>query len=56
MKNKVIKVIFCLLTVLLAVYYNWGIGAFLVVMGISGLIFAYGDAKDEIEQNKKKNN
>jgi len=55
MKSKIIKVVSCFISAILAVYYNWGVGAFLVVIGISGLIFAYGDAKEEIEQNKKKN-
>ncbi|WP_347284037.1 hypothetical protein [Lactobacillus taiwanensis] len=43
---KVKKTLICLTTAALSVYYNWGVYAFFVLVGVCGLIFTYCDAKE----------
>lgn len=54
---KVKKTLICLATIILSVYYNWGVYAFFALFGVCCLVFAYCDAKNEIEQqNETKGN
>lgn len=43
LKQKILKILLCLVTAMLSVYYDWGIYAFFVLIGAMALIFSFLD-------------